>query len=91
LVKEFSGLSDKEISKMSESELKPIAKQIFDEIKPLKEDLSERKDEKKKYKDGIFGVKMSVLEKITWASIGFLFFNLNHIIKFLLNKLHYDN
>lgn len=33
LMKEFSGLSDKEISKMSESKLKPIAKQIFDEIK----------------------------------------------------------
>jgi len=71
-------------------EVNKLRHEIFDEIKPLKEDLSERKDEKKKYKDGIFGVKMSVLEKITWASIGFLFFNLNHIIKFLVAKLHYN-
>lgn len=57
-----------------------------DEIKPLKNDLQERQELKKKYNDGIFGIKMGMLEKIMWASIGFIAFNINHIIKFLLGK-----
>jgi phenylalanyl-tRNA synthetase alpha subunit len=61
-------------------EVNKLKHYIEDEIKPLKDDLQERQDSKKKYKDGIFGVKMSILEKITWVSIGFIFFNLNHVI-----------
>lgn len=59
-----------------------------DEIKPLKDDLLERQELKKKYKDGIFGVKMNILEKAVWAGIGFMLFNVNHIIKFIINKIN---
>ncbi len=70
-------------------EVNKLRHEIADEIKPLKDDLQERQDSKKKYKDGIFGIKMSILEKIMWASIGFIFFNLNHVwafIKHLITK-----
>lgn len=63
------------------------------EIKPLKDDLQERQELKKKYKDGIFGIKMSILEKAMWVGLGFIAFNINHIIKFLiayLAKIHHE-